>query len=38
MFVPIIVLVAVGYGLTSLIAHLQKRLAPWKETERDQGL
>ena len=38
MFVPIIVLVVLGYGLTSLIAHLQKRFAPWKETERDQGL
>jgi ABC-type nitrate/sulfonate/bicarbonate transport system permease component len=38
MFVPIIVLVAVGYGLTSLVVMLQKRLAPWKETERDQGL
>jgi ABC-type nitrate/sulfonate/bicarbonate transport system permease component len=38
MFVPIIVLVGVGYGLTSLIVYLQKRLAPWKETERDQGL
>jgi ABC-type nitrate/sulfonate/bicarbonate transport system permease component len=37
-FVPIIVLVAVGYGLTSLVAILQQRLAPWKETERDQGL
>ena len=38
MFVPIIVLVAVGYCLTSLVVILQQRLAPWKETERDQGL
>jgi len=38
MFVPIIALVAIGYGLTSIIAMLQLRLAPWKETERDQGL
>ncbi|MDB5601979.1 MAG: hypothetical protein JWN71_4023 [Xanthobacteraceae bacterium] len=38
MFVPIIVLVAAGYGLTSLVVLLQQRLAPWKETERDQGL
>lgn len=37
MFVPIIVLVATGYGLTSLVVILQQRLAPWKETERDQG-
>jgi ABC-type nitrate/sulfonate/bicarbonate transport system permease component len=37
-FVPIILLVIVGYALTSLVAVLQHRLAPWKETERDQGL
>lgn len=37
MFVPIIVLVAIGYGLTTLVATTQARLAPWKETERDQG-
>ena len=37
MFVPIIVMVVVGYGLTSLVVILQNRLAPWKETERDQG-
>lgn len=36
-FVPIIVLVGLGYGLTSLVIMLQKRLAPWKETERDPG-
>jgi len=24
--------------LTSLVAILQRGLAPWKETERDQGL
>ena len=38
MFVPIIVLVAIGYGLTSLVVLLQKRLTPWKESERDQGV
>jgi NitT/TauT family transport system permease protein len=38
MFVPIIVLVAIGYGLTTLVMLLQKRVAPWKETERDQGV
>lgn len=37
MFVPIIVLVAIGYGLTSLVVLLQKKLTPWKESERDQG-
>jgi ABC-type nitrate/sulfonate/bicarbonate transport system permease component len=35
MFVPIFVLVALGYGLTTLMAVLQERIAPWKETERD---
>lgn len=38
MFVPIIVLVAIGYCLTSLVVLLQKRLTPWKESERDQGV
>jgi NitT/TauT family transport system permease protein len=38
MFVPIIILVAIGYGLTTLVMLLQKWLAPWKETERDQGV
>lgn len=38
MFVPIIVLVAIGYGLTALVHVLQKKIAPWKETERDQGI
>lgn len=37
MFVPIFVLVALGYGLTALVAALQERIAPWKETERDLG-
>ena len=38
MFVPIIILVALGYGLTTLVMVLQEWLAPWKETERDQGV
>jgi NitT/TauT family transport system permease protein len=38
MFVPIIVLVAIGYALTVLVSTLQERLAPWKESERDVGL
>jgi NitT/TauT family transport system permease protein len=38
MFVPIIIMVAIGYGLTTLVMVLQRRLAPWKETERDQGV
>jgi NitT/TauT family transport system permease protein len=37
MFVPIFVLVAIGYGLTALVAVLQRRIAPWKETDRDAG-
>ena len=37
MFVPIIVLVTVGVCLTELAKRLQSRLAPWKESERDQG-
>ncbi|HEY7244384.1 MAG TPA: ABC transporter permease [Xanthobacteraceae bacterium] len=37
MFVPIFVLVAIGYGLTALVVVLQERIAPWKETERDLG-
>ncbi len=37
MFVPIFVLVALGYGLTALVVVLQERIAPWKETERDVG-
>jgi NitT/TauT family transport system permease protein len=37
MFVPIFVLVALGYGLTALVVVLQERIAPWKETERDRG-
>jgi NitT/TauT family transport system permease protein len=38
MFVPIVVLVGIGYGLTALVAWQQKRLTPWKETERDPGV
>jgi ABC-type nitrate/sulfonate/bicarbonate transport system permease component len=37
MFVPIFVLVAIGYGLTALVGLLQRRVAPWKETDRDAG-
>src|SRR5438270_36305 len=37
MFVPIFVLVALGYGLTALVLLMQERIAPWKETERDLG-
>jgi ABC-type nitrate/sulfonate/bicarbonate transport system permease component len=38
MFVPILVLVVIGATLTSLVGYLQRRLAPWKESERDQGI
>jgi NitT/TauT family transport system permease protein len=37
MFVPIIILVALGYALTTGVMVLQRWVAPWKETERDQG-
>ena len=38
MFVPIAVLAAIGYGLTSAVVILQEWLAPWKESERDLGV
>ena len=31
-------LVIIGYSLTTLVVYLQKRLMPWKESERDQGV
>jgi ABC-type nitrate/sulfonate/bicarbonate transport system permease component len=33
-FVPVIFLALLGVGLSSAVEKLQKRLAPWKETER----
>ncbi|MCL4186688.1 MAG: ABC transporter permease [Rhodobacteraceae bacterium] len=38
MFVPILVLVVIGAVLTSLVGYMQRRLAPWKESERDPGI
>lgn len=38
MFVPIAMLGAIGYGLTSAVSYLQHWLAPWKESERDLGV
>ena len=38
MFVPIAVLAAIGYGLTSVVWLSTGRLAPWKESERDIGV
>ncbi len=38
MFVPIALLAAIGYGLTSLVTYLQHWLTPWKESERDLGV
>jgi NitT/TauT family transport system permease protein len=38
MFVPIAVLAAIGYGLTSAVGYLQDWLAPWKKSERDIGV
>jgi ABC-type nitrate/sulfonate/bicarbonate transport system permease component len=33
-FVPVIFLALLGVALSSFVERLQKRLAPWKETER----
>ena len=33
-FVPVILLALLGVALSSAVEKLQKRLAPWKETER----
>lgn len=37
LFVPVITLVALGLGLTSLAKWAERRMAPWKETERALG-
>ncbi len=37
MFVPIVVLMLLGVGLTELVKLAEVRVAPWKETERAQG-
>ncbi|MBX5491274.1 MAG: ABC transporter permease [Chloroflexi bacterium] len=34
LFVPIIVLAVMGIGLTELVGWLERRVAPWKETQR----
>lgn len=34
MFVPIIVLMVMGMGLTEAVKYAEKKIAPWKETER----
>ena len=34
MFVPIIVLAALGIGLTELVVRIERRLAPWQQGER----
>jgi NitT/TauT family transport system permease protein len=38
MFVPIIVLIAIGYSLTAFVTWSQHRLAPWKATDTDIGM
>jgi ABC-type nitrate/sulfonate/bicarbonate transport system permease component len=38
MFVPIVVLVVIGVTLTAAAKFLETTLAPWRESERDQGL
>ncbi len=34
MFVPVIILMLMGVILSQLVAYCEKRIAPWKETER----
>ena len=34
MFVPIIVLMVLGVALTGLVKLVERKAAPWKETER----
>ena len=34
LFVPVLTLVALGFGLTSLAKWAERRLTPWKESER----
>ena len=34
LFVPVITLALLGVGLTALARLLERRLAPWKESER----
>ena len=36
MFVPIIVLAAMGIGLNALLLQLERRLAPWRVSERER--
>ena len=38
MFVPIIVVSLLGVGFVELIKYTERRLAPWKETERAAGI
>lgn len=38
MFVPIIVVSLLGVGFVELIKYIERRLAPWKETERAAGI
>lgn len=37
MFAPIVIIVSLGVLLTAAASWLQSKLAPWKETERDNG-
>lgn len=38
MFVPIIVVSLLGVGFVELIKYIERKLAPWKETERAAGI
>ena len=38
MFVPIIVVSLLGVGFVEIIKYIERKLAPWKETERASGI
>lgn len=38
MFVPIIVVSLLGVGFVEIIKYIERKLAPWKETERAAGI
>jgi len=36
LFVPIVVLMAMGVGLTSLLRHIERKVAPWLEVAKEE--
>ena len=36
LFVPIVVLMVMGVGLTSLLRNLERRIAPWLQTTKSE--